>query len=299
MSALDFKRKCLEHDPAVQDVGIWRCPVFAPGKEVELFTCSTIWYKYPFCGSRSNLQALEWLHPSLGLSPYLLHLYTAGGHTGSIPFAVICYHKTMVLFHPLCLQVGPFGVFFFQYILHIFSAVAERSSLSPRHQKSSRYWWVCYLPVMKNTREVLSPGAKKRKKHLCLHGQLPQCLFLMVTAQSRWQLSRQAQGFICLFRTECEMQSLLLVGGRLLLLNFLITFSTAANFPFDVVLLSLVLVQGEYLISHGELEGFILPLFLSTFITLTTDKELLVREIKQVVLGQSKWVCPCLAVKMN
>lgn len=71
------------------------------------------------------------------------------------------------------------------------------------------------------------------------------------------------------------MQSLLLVGGRLLLLNFLITFSTGANFPFDVVLLSLVLFQGEYLISHGELEGFILPLFLSTFITLTTDKELL------------------------
>lgn len=69
------------------------------------------------------------------------------------------------------------------------------------------------------------------------------------------------------------MQSLLLVGGRLLLLNFLITFSTGASFPFDVVLLSLVLVQGEYLISHGELKGFILSLFLSTFLTLTTDKE--------------------------
>lgn len=69
------------------------------------------------------------------------------------------------------------------------------------------------------------------------------------------------------------MQSLLLVGGRLLLLNFLIAFSTGASFPFDVVLLSLVLVQGEYLISHGELKGFILSLFLSTFLTLTTDKE--------------------------
>lgn len=132
MSALDFKRKCLEHDPAVQDVGIWRCPVFAPGKEDELFTCSTIWYKYPFCGSRSNLQALEWLHPSLGLPPYLLHLYTAGGHTGSIPFAVICYHKTMVLFHPLCLQVGPFVFFFFFSIFYIFLVL---------WQKGVRYHW--------------------------------------------------------------------------------------------------------------------------------------------------------------
>lgn len=69
------------------------------------------------------------------------------------------------------------------------------------------------------------------------------------------------------------MQSLLLVGGCLLLLNFLITFSTGASFPFHLVLFSLVLIQGEYLISHGVLEGFILPLLLSTFITLTTDKE--------------------------
>lgn len=87
------------------------------------------------------------------------------------------------------------------------------------------------------------------------------------------ECKRKAQGFISLFRTECELQSLLLVGGCLLLLNFLITFSTGASFPFDVVQLSLVLIQGECLISHGDLEGFILRLFLSTFITLTTDKE--------------------------
>lgn len=85
------------------------------------------------------------------------------------------------------------------------------------------------------------------------------------------------------------MQSLLWSGGHLLLLNFLITFSTGASFPFDVVLLSIVAIQDEYLISHGELERFILPLLLSTFITLTTGKEALpMLEIKEVVLGQSK-----------
>jgi len=57
------------------------------------------------------------------------------------------------------------------------------------------------------------------------------------------------------------MQSLKLVGGRLVLLNFLITFSAGASAPFDVVLVSLVLVQGEYLISYGEQKGFFFPFF--------------------------------------
>lgn len=67
------------------------------------------------------------------------------------------------------------------------------------------------------------------------------------------------------------MQSFTLVGGRLVLVNFLITFSAGASFPFDVVLVSLVLVQGEYLISSGDLTGFVS--FPFPFVILTADKE--------------------------
>lgn len=71
----------------------------------------------------------------------------------------------------------------------------------------------------------------------------------------------RAQGHFSFYKVKHKMQSLKLVGGRLVLLNFLITFSAGASAPFDVVLVSLVLVQGEYLISYGEQKGFFFPFF--------------------------------------
>lgn len=77
----------------------------------------------------------------------------------------------------------------------------------------------------------------------------------------------QAQGRFSFSKAACKTQSLKPVGGRLVLLNFLITFSAGASFPFDAVLVSLAVVQGEYLISYGEPKGvffFFLSLFLLT-----------------------------------
>lgn len=112
----------------------------------------------------------------------------------------------------------------------------------------------------------------------------------------------QAQGRFSFSKAACKMQSLKPVGGRLVLLNFLITFSAGASFPFDAVLVSLAVVQGEYLISYGELKGFFCFFFFFFWLLVTPaphNEHPCPYRVRSTMSGVRQWVSVCLAVQTN
>lgn len=134
-----LQRASLEHHPAVQAGRDMEMPMSLSlaKRQVGLFTCSTIWYKYPFCGSRSHLQAQGWLHPSLGLLYLLLNLYTAGDQTVCIPLPVNCYHKTTFIFLPLFAG----GMFWFlsnsEYLTYFYPDDRKELAITVRSKSKS------------------------------------------------------------------------------------------------------------------------------------------------------------------